>query len=238
MRLGLVGRDIGHSLSPNLHKAWLAERGIKGDYVLIDVPAFTPTLLDQLVKDGYRGVNVTAPYKRLAAQCVTHPDAIVRAIGVANTLKFVGDHIHACNTDAQALLSLLEPHKVSRAVVLGGGATARTSVWALQQRGCAHITLLNRRENVDIDGVEVLTRANTHAFEAVNQANVVINTLPPTATIDIDFQKHVHAGLYVQWDYMQPIPSLNTNIRTIDGRELLCEQGALSFDFWISNMLF
>lgn len=235
MRLGLVGHTISHSFSPSLHNGWLKEKGIEGEYTLIDVPAFTPAILEQLIHGGYRGVNVTAPYKRLAAQYATHPDAIVRATGVANTLKFIGSQVHARNTDAEALLNLLRPHELNRAVVLGGGATAQTSVWVLRQLGCQHLTLLSRGGEANIEGVEVFALTDPQACEAISQAHVVINTLPPSAAIDFDFQTRLSEGLYVQWDYTQPPPPLSSNILIIKGMELLRAQGKLSFTFWMDE---
>jgi shikimate dehydrogenase len=74
LRLGLVGHGIGHSLSPALHVAGLHALGLSGNYRLFDVGhASQAAAVMDLVRSGeLDGLNVTTPFKELAARHVDH----------------------------------------------------------------------------------------------------------------------------------------------------------------------
>ena len=59
---GLIGYPLGHSMSPFLHSALFALSGREGDYRLLEL---APETMEQQVAamTGYRGWNVTIPYK-------------------------------------------------------------------------------------------------------------------------------------------------------------------------------
>jgi len=75
---GVVGAPVGHSLSPILHNAWLADAVIDGVYVAFPVaPDWFADFVAGLRGGAVRGLNVTVPFK-LAALAV----AIGAALGV------------------------------------------------------------------------------------------------------------------------------------------------------------
>ena len=64
---GVMGWPVGHSLSPVLHGHWLQSLGIDGAYVPLAVaPDDFEQVLRALPKMGFRGANVTVPYKEAA----------------------------------------------------------------------------------------------------------------------------------------------------------------------------
>ena len=149
--LAVIGHPVGHSRSPDMQTAALAELGLAGEwnYGALDVaPEDFEAEIAVLAAEGeYAGVNVTVPHKEAALAMADEATEGARAIGAANTLSFRDGVIGAANTDAGGLLRSLPralatgadevgPAAVSRrALVLGAGGAARGAIWALVNGG-------------------------------------------------------------------------------------------------------
>jgi shikimate dehydrogenase len=125
-----------------MHNATLRAKGRPERYVSFTVPASDAALrlvVTVAPRVGLVGASVTSPHKTAAARMATC-DAVAKAVGAANQLKFHPDgKVEATNTDATALRDLLRPHvgKGTTAVVLGAGGAARAALWALHGLGAA-----------------------------------------------------------------------------------------------------
>ena len=153
--LGLLAHPAGHSLSPRMHGAALAEAGLDGLYLPFDVP---PSGLRDAVRGlvalGFAGANVTIPHKVAVLDLVDEISPQAEAAGSANTLVFQGERgarrVTAHNTDAPGFLAAWEArfgaHSLhgAQVVLLGCGGAARAVVLALAQSGVARLTVLNR----------------------------------------------------------------------------------------------
>jgi shikimate dehydrogenase len=141
--LAVIGHPVGHSRSPDMQMAALAELGLAGEwiYVALDVaPEDFEAEMAVLAAEGeYAGVNVTVPHKEAALAMADAATEGARAIGAANTLSFREGRIEAANTDAGGLLRALPvslaEESGARALVLGAGGAARGAIWALVQGG-------------------------------------------------------------------------------------------------------
>lgn len=103
-RLGLVGSGIEMSLSPAFHRLAGELLGLDVSYELFPhAPGSPPDLEDLLARlgtDGYRGVNITVPFKSSAWQAAGERSNEVVTTGVANTLLLGPEGpTHAFNTD-------------------------------------------------------------------------------------------------------------------------------------------
>ena len=152
---GVIGSPIGHSKSPVLHGYWLNKYGIKGHYVPIELSHETfEQGLRSLPLLGFKGVNVTLPFKIAAlsiADVVTDRAAL---IGAANTITFLKDgRIQADNTDGYGFIANLKQNAPNweaakgPALVLGAGGSARAIVSALLAEGVPEVILANRTRN-------------------------------------------------------------------------------------------
>ena len=141
---GVIGNPISHSKSPKLHNYWLNKYGIDGYYIPIAVhPTKLKLTIDSLITLGFRGINVTMPYKSLV---LTFADIITdraSVIGAANTLYFSpSGKITADNTDGYGFITNLHQGApdwkpdAGPAVVLGAGGACRLApfsfVWPLE----------------------------------------------------------------------------------------------------------
>lgn len=205
-RAAVVGSPVAHSLSPVLHGAAYAELGLTSwTYDRVEVPAGGLPGHVRSLGPEWVGLSVTMPGKEEALTLATaaSPDAVLT--GAANTLVRRDGGWYADNTDVAGLATAVELElgrtgagRVRQALVLGGGATARSAVLALHRLGAREITLLVR------DGVRPGTAAMldrlTEAPDAPlvrtrrlaegipldrSTAQVVVSTLPGAASAPV-----------------------------------------------------
>lgn len=153
-RAAVLGKPIGHSRSPILHGAGYAALGLNHwEYSRIECDALSLPGLVGGADESYRGFSVTMPAKFAALEFADEATERARSIGSANTLVRIPGGWRADNTDVDgirgALSELLGEDGVlvgGRAVVVGGGGTARPALWALLEAGIAHVTVINRSD--------------------------------------------------------------------------------------------
>lgn len=152
---GVIGNPISHSLSPRLHGYWLSKYNINGYYVPICLTRETFVEgLKSLPRLGFKGVNVTIPFKELAlsvAEVVTDRAAL---IGAANTITFRKDgKIQADNTDGYGFIQNIRQTapkwtaKEGPSLVLGAGGASRAIISGLLSEGASEIYLANRTKS-------------------------------------------------------------------------------------------
>ncbi len=122
MKFGLIGYPISHSLSPELfRKAY----GGRWEYDLIGTPDFEEAWARFL--DGYKAVNVTMPFKGMAAARADIISEDVRTTGAANILVRTDEGIQAHNSDVLAVRRILKrfaPDSSVAVIGLGGAGKA------------------------------------------------------------------------------------------------------------------
>jgi len=102
VKLGLIGDNITRSKSPRLHRMAGRLAGLEVTYDRLipkDMNLTFDQVFDQAREAGFRGINVTYPYKEKVASRVTVSDPLVRAIGAVNTVLFEADGPKGFNTD-------------------------------------------------------------------------------------------------------------------------------------------
>lgn len=245
-RLAVIGHPVAHSLSPVMQDAALAAASIPGSYVAIDVDAenlattigeFTHTL------DGF---NVTIPHKAAVMPLLDGLDAFAASIGAVNTVVRCGPKLFGYNTDRDGfLLSLQELHSFlagKHALVFGSGGSARAVISALHQLKMC-VTVASRfPERVDVDRVETCSSDGIACLKAISSAALVVNAtplgLPPfeckspvpdgavldPAAVVVDLV-YGHVTPFQDW-------GRTFGCRTVDGLEMLVQQGALAFKLW------
>lgn len=152
MRAGVLGRPIAHSLSPALHRAAYAALGLDWTYDAIDCGAEDlPAFLDGLGPE-WAGLSLTMPLKQAVLPLLDSVSDLARDVAAANTVVLRDGKRHGENTDVHGIVAALAEAgvtSVQRAVVLGGGATARSALAALRSLGCLEPVLVVRSEPVD-----------------------------------------------------------------------------------------
>jgi 3-dehydroquinate dehydratase/shikimate dehydrogenase len=154
--MGLMGSPVSHSVSPQMHNAAFAVRGINAVYLPFEVQEakdFLRRMVHPCSREldwNLRGLSVTAPHKSVVMELLDHVDDAAREIGAVNTIVVEDDKLSGYNTDAAAFLGPLRDRAVSlggaRCALIGAGGAARSALWALRREG-AEVTLFARNMN-------------------------------------------------------------------------------------------
>lgn len=157
---GLLGRKLGHSWSPQIH----ARLG-SSPYALYELE---PEDVADFVRGGaWRGLNVTIPYKREAAELADERSPRVERLGVANTLVRRSDGtILADNTDVlgffwmlsrfcdRALGAPVQDVLAGRtALVLGSGGASQAVRLALEEYAGMEVVTVSRKGAETYEGL-------------------------------------------------------------------------------------
>jgi shikimate dehydrogenase len=245
-RLAVLGHPVGHSRSPAMHTAALADLGLAAEwsYEAIDLAPdeFEPRVR-AMEDEGFAGANVTVPHKGAALSLADSLAETAREIGAANTLSFEAGEVRADNTDAQGLLDALPGSPGGqRALVLGAGGAARAAVWALVREG-AEVEVWNRTglraEHLCGElGGSPAEAPDASAYELiVNTTAVGLRGEDPFAELPLDPGRLAAGQTVVDLVYGSEPSGLLTaaeaaGATTVDGIEVLVRQGALSLRIW------
>lgn len=157
---GLLGRHLAHSWSPLIH-----ERLGSAPFELVELE---PGEVAGYVREGpWRGLNVTIPYKPLAAELADERSSRVERLGVANTLVRRADGtIYAENTDVLGFAWMLRRFCVRelgrdardalagrKALVLGSGGASKAVRCALEDEAGANVVTISRSGEETYEGL-------------------------------------------------------------------------------------
>lgn len=137
-KYAVIGNPIAHSKSPLIHSMFAAQtcpelgrragQDISYEAILAPLDGFAATI-ERLRKEGYKGCNVTVPFKFEAFKIVTQLTERAQAAQAVNTLKFDGDTILGDNTDGAGLVRDIEHNlgvslQDKRILLMGSGGAA------------------------------------------------------------------------------------------------------------------
>lgn len=149
--VGLIGAEIGTSLSPHLHEQEAAELGLRYFYQLIDIgrlgvdAASVGPLLADAQRLGFCGLNITHPCKQVVVAQLDGLSPAAAALGAVNTVVFDGGKRVGHNTDSSgfeaAFARGLPGAALGHVVVLGAGGAGAAVAHALLRLGAQRLTI-------------------------------------------------------------------------------------------------
>ena len=189
IKAGVIGWPISHTLSPRLHQYWLDLYDINGTYEALGIePDNCKRFISKLSAYGFVGVNITLPYKEIAARAVHILDDNARRLGAVNTIVVSAKGIlYGSNTDGFGFMENLTINAPKwspmdgPAVVLGAGGAAKAVVASLLDSGVAEVRITNRTLKkaealVEKIGGSVNIVKWDNRSKALNNAALLVNT--------------------------------------------------------------
>ena len=246
----VIGNPIAHSKSPLIHQMFAEQtaQDMRYEAILAPLDGFAETL-DHLRNAGYRGCNVTVPFKFEAFNCATEISERARAAQAVNTLQFRGAAIFADNTDGAGLVRDMQ-HNLAvnlhskQVLLLGAGGAAYGVVLPLLRAG-AIITVVNRSADKAQQMAAAFMQhgkitANNYLSLAGRQFDVVINATSSGLSDEMPaLPMGIFASSALAYDMMygRDTPFLKFSraqgaTRISDGLGMLVEQAAESFTLW------
>ena len=190
LKAGVVGWPVKHSISPILHRFWLEENKINGEYGLFTVmPDKFEAFMLSLPHENIKGLNITLPYKQEALKFCDSIDAAAKRAGAVNTIVIDRDRkLFGTNTDIYGFVQNLKSRfpqwspESAPVAVIGSGGAARAVVIGLQDHlNVKNIKLFNRSKNralklsTDLGGSITVLNLNQLSSE-LSDVSMLINT--------------------------------------------------------------
>ena len=148
-KYAVIGNPVAHSKSPLIHRMFAEQTGqdISYEAALAPLDGFAATV-ERLRKEGYKGCNVTVPFKFEAFKIAHKLSKRACAAQAVNTLSLDGDAVRGDNTDGAGLVRDIEHNlglalQGKRVLLLGaGGAAYGVALPLLLTK--AHLSIANR----------------------------------------------------------------------------------------------
>ncbi len=247
MKLGLFGRPVGHSSSPRLFAILgrLLKRPISYDAVEVNNGGFAAAV-ERACQAGWRGANVTIPFKGDAARLAIRLTPEARLLGAVNTLRF-GRELTGHNTDAEGLRDALKRAGVKargkEALIFGAGGAARAAAWALARDGARRVRFTARTAATAKKCVLDLAPSfpgTSFSWGGPRNADIWVNATPlglkgypdrspaptslraPEAAVDLVYGKKTA--------FQRHAAALGANV--FDGAAMLVFQALRGWEFW------
>jgi shikimate dehydrogenase len=147
---GIIGTDIGYSLSPTIYNQLFAQKNIRAIYNVFDL---RNSDLNDFIKSvrllPLAGFNVTIPHKRAILPLLDRLDFVAEQTQSANLVINRKGVLHGYNTDYEGIRQSVENRlKVSvrgaSVVVIGSGGGAQTAYYYLVSHGARAIHVYHR----------------------------------------------------------------------------------------------
>jgi shikimate dehydrogenase len=142
----VIGDPIAHSKSPIIHKFWLEELGIEGDYRAVRVPAdgLSAYFGSRRLDPDWRGCSVTLPHKRRVAALLDEAD--LYATDAVNCVVPRDGRLIGYNTDMAGIEAATREGIDTWAPVciIGSGGAASAAIAALDILAVYQFNLIAR----------------------------------------------------------------------------------------------
>lgn len=251
----VIGDPIAQSKSPVIHRYWLEQLGISGDYVRTRVRAaeLAEFLGDRRGDPEWRGCNVTIPHKEAVIPLLDRVDQGAASIGAVNCIVPHGPELVGYNTDVDGVAAALEGTELSgrKVALIGAGGGARAVVAYLSERDVGRITVVARNpararvlrelgQNIELEAIslEEGERAFENSAAIINASSLGMAGADamPHALIEALQQHSAGATVFDLVTTPSETAFLSAGRagggRTVDGLTMLVGQAARAFDLF------
>jgi shikimate dehydrogenase len=199
--VGLIGKGLKHSISPQFQQAAFDHLGLDVRYELWDTEeSDLQTVIEGIRKPLKLGANVTIPYKEAVIPLLDEVDPNAGRIGAVNTIVNREGRLAGYNTDSTGFLRALrheggfEPAH-TKGMLLGAGGVARAAGYALVGAGVSSLVLTDiipeKAQGLALDLeraaaqqggqpaiIQVSALNDTGFDEAVSDCDLIVNCTP------------------------------------------------------------
>ena len=177
----VIGDPIAQSKSPMIHRYWLAQLGVEGDYVRTRVGADElPEFIARRRADpNWRGCNVTIPHKQAIMPLLDRIDTGAAAIGAVNCVVPEKSGLTGYNSDIDGVAAALDSTELQdrRVAVIGAGGGARAVVAYLAHRQAEIVVVARNSAKTEelrsLATIQILPLEQ--AVEAFQDAAAIVN---------------------------------------------------------------
>lgn len=248
----VIGNPINHSKSPFIHTEFATQTAQDLDYISRKIPLDDLVGgLKQLQAEGFKGINITVPFKEQAWQQVSNKSPHAQRAGAINTIMFNDDGtLTGDNTDGIGLCrDLIDNHQIElkgkRLLLLGAGGAARGVIEPLLHYQPSSLFIANRTASKATDLCALFANfgnVNGGGYDELSGSfDVIINAtaaslngeVPPLPDEILNPNGVCYDMMYSDTDTaFITWAKQHGAAKTIDGLGMLVEQAAAAFRLW------
>lgn len=183
LNLGVLGKKLGHSLSPEIHADLLKQQQIQGIYKKYEMDENEVlNILEVMKAENILGMNVTIPYKEVVYRLVDVLDPHAKEIGAVNTILKKNGIFYGYNTDYVGAVSMFKKADVDlpgkKIVILGSGGAARALIYGFHLENASKITVAARNKEAALQLKERFSYIEVCPLSGIPAGDIIINTTP------------------------------------------------------------
>lgn len=245
---GLIGEKLGHTYSPQIHNKILEETHTNGYYGLFQVRKENlKYIISGLKALGYKGINVTIPYKLDIIKYLDSLSPEASKIGAINVVSIDKNGMATgYNTDYYGFGMMIDHANVKldgeTAVILGTGGASKAVTQYLKDNGIKDIIIVSRdskaaKQKYPDDKIIMYDELNT-----INNCSIIINCTPvgmfprtEFSPIDKKYLTKFNTAIdliYNPSDTLFLKESKEKGLKTINGLYMLIAQAVKSQEIW------
>lgn len=252
LHLGVLGKRLGHSLSPEIHASLLKQQCIQGIYKKYEMDENEALHIRDVMKNGnIIGMNVTIPYKEVVYRLVDILDPHAEEIGAVNTIFMKNGIFFGYNTDYIGAISMFRKAGIELSgksiVILGSGGAAKALIYGFHMEGALRITVAARNENTARHLKERFPYIQISPLTDIPPGDILINTTPVGMYPNIG-ESPLDSSVIRQFSAAADIVynPLNTEflclaqkegLQTVTGLMMLVDQAIGSEEIWLEKKL-
>ena len=250
----IIGDPIHHSLSPAMHNAAFAAKGLNSTYIAFRVPQNElKESIESLRSINIAGFNVTTPHKTNVMRYLDELEPMAKKASAVNTVNNIEGIFRGYNTDVYGFIEPLHKRHVDfrgiHVLLIGSGGAARAVVVALaEENAIAKLIIANRdvlRANelatlVDRLGMKCEVVPFEKAADFSPACDLIVNATKLGMNNEPSLIDHLHiqkGSIVYDIVYSPMVTDLIENAKyaqasVVYGYEMLIEQGAKAFEIW------
>ena len=237
-KLGVLGKGISYSLSPEIHNSFSKQSNIDIEYKIYDIEKDSLSFIENFFKNGGHGLNITQPFKEEVGKFYNAPPS--------NILFKADNEIKADSVDVEGLCTDLSKKNIkvspgTRILLLGLGG-AGISIINSSIFGKCNFVVWNRSKNkyksIQRDFLEFKNNYDKKidlVISCVSEMNKEISEI----ILNTTFQEFAHIydiNYKNETNTHYKKISLKKNVSFNSGEGMLVEQAALSWGRWFGDI--
>lgn len=240
---GLLGKNIGYSLSPQIHKQAFEAQGICAEYSLLDVENITEFMHTVREEKKLDGFNVTTPYKSVIAPLLDYFDNSAKAtIYSINTVKCVRNgndySLWGYNTDTGGFGVYFNkyPLQKHKALIFGSGGAADSVAYALELNRIPYL-MVSRNNQEDCITYPNITHTLAKEYTLWINCTPVGGPKYPNQLLPLPYETLTAEHILIDLNYIPNVTpfmeqALKHGATTCNGMPMLEEQARLAREIW------
>ena len=237
MKYGLIGEHLSHSFSKEIHEQLASYK-----YELFEIAR--EDLGDFLEKRDFCAINVTMPYKCEVIPYLDYISTEALKLQAVNVIVNRGGNLHGYNTDYLGMRDLILRSDISlegkKILILGTGATSRTSELVCKNLGASEVIFVSRSAKKG-----AITYDEAKALHS--NADIIVNTTPVgmypnsyTSPLNIEDFTNLIAVFDAVYNPLRTeltIKALNNKIHGESGLYMLVSQAVHAVEFFLDTKM-